>query len=159
MHFSHRTDVLDTVLTLVSGVPSMTERDLVVSAMIILEHYTLTGAERTRLRKTVYVKGVDNVHHSSRGIRTCEVQRSQIRDRPGGSERSCFFLVCTAWQPALVLPRHWPGAFPLPRLGASKGRRDRLRGPGFPFGRRSRPGPRSRSRLVFFLPPDPGWGT
>lgn len=49
MHFSHRADVLDTVLTLVSAVPSMAERDLVVSAMIILGQYTLTGAERTRL--------------------------------------------------------------------------------------------------------------
>ncbi len=51
MHFSDRTDVLNTVLTLVSAVPSMTERDLVVSAMIILGNYALTGAERTRLRK------------------------------------------------------------------------------------------------------------
>ncbi len=49
MHWSHRTGVLDTVLMLVSAVPSMAERDLVVSAMIILGQYTLTGAERTRL--------------------------------------------------------------------------------------------------------------
>lgn len=51
MHFSDRTDVLNTVLTLVSAIPSMTERDLVVSAMIILGNYALTDAERTRLRK------------------------------------------------------------------------------------------------------------